>query len=172
MTEPILGTIPRATRVSFSRSYASFADASAIVRKGDSRFKSILDLDKAGVTIAVRAGYTDQTFAADNLPSATLRALKVDDASQVFMEVIAGKADASLADSEQVKAFAAKHPTEVEARFIDPAPSYIPAGLMYRQGDFVFGNFLDTALNYMDANAVFAHLGRKYNLPPGTLRLR
>jgi ABC-type amino acid transport substrate-binding protein len=166
MTEPIFRTIPRATRVSFSRPYAYFGDAAGIVRKGDTRFKVIEDLNKSGVTIVVRQGYTDQTYAADNLPAATLRALKVDDASQLFLEVITKKADVALADLEQAKSFAAKHPKEVKVLFADPAPSYIPAGLMLRQGDFTFYNFLNASLDYMEANGDLLRLNRKFGISP------
>jgi cyclohexadienyl dehydratase len=165
MTEPIFRTIPRASRVTFTRPYAYFGDASGIVRKGEQRFARVEDLNKAGITIVVRQGYTDQAFAADNLPKATLRALKVDDVSQLFLEVISGKADVALADLEQVKAYAARH-AEVETRFTDPAPAYIPAGMMVRQGDFTFYNFLNTSLDYMESNAVLARLNRKYGLSP------
>jgi polar amino acid transport system substrate-binding protein len=169
MTEPILGTIPRASRVGFTRPYAYFGDASAIVRKGEARFKGIHDLNQPGVTIAVRAGYTDQTYAADNLPAASLRALKVEDTSQVFLEVIAGKADVALANSDEVRAFVAAHPSEVEARFVDPAPAYIPAGLMLRQGDFTFYNFLNVALDYLDTNGDLARVRNKYGISPASL---
>jgi ABC-type amino acid transport substrate-binding protein len=164
MTEPIFRTIPRAVQVSFSRPYAYFGDAAAIVRKKESRFKVIDDLNKPGVTVVVRQGYTDETFAADNLSAASRRSLKVDDVSQLFLEVIAGKADAALADLEQVQAFAAKHPTEVQARFTNPAPSYIPAGFMLRQGDFIFYNFVNASIDYMEANSVLTRLNRKYGL--------
>lgn len=166
MTEPIFRTIPRATQVTFSRPYAYFGDAAGIVRKGDTRFKTISDLNKSGVTIVVRQGYTDQTYAADNLPAATTRALKVDDASQLFLEVITGKADIALSDLEQVKAFAAQHANQVETRFTDPAPSYIPAGLMLRQGDFTFYNFMNAAVDYMEANGDLSRLNRKFNISP------
>lgn len=166
MTEPIFRTIPRATRVTFSRPYAYFGDAVGIVRKGEKRFKVVDDLNKAGVTIVVRQGYTDQTFATDNLPAASIRALKVNDASQLFLEVITGKADVALSDLEQAKSFVTKHQAEVELRFADPAPSYIPAGLMIRQGDFTFYNFLNTSLEYMEANSVLARLNKKYGLSP------
>lgn len=169
MTEPILGTISRAAQVGFTRPYTYFGDASAIVRKGETRFSDIQDLNRSGVTIAVRAGYTDQTYAADNLPAASLRALKVDDTSQVFLEVIAGKADVALANSDEVKAFAAAHPNEVEARFVDPAPAYIPAGLMLRQGDFTFYNFLNVALDYLDTNGDLARIKKKYGISPASL---
>ncbi|MFN7919082.1 MAG: ABC transporter substrate-binding protein [Bryobacteraceae bacterium] len=167
MTEPIFRTIPRATRVTFSRPYAYFGDAVGVVRKGEKRFRVVDDLNKPGITVVVRQGYTDQTFATDNLPAASIRSLKVDDVSQLFLEVITGKADVALSDLEQAKAFAEKHRSEVELRFTDPAPSYIPAGLMLKQGDFTFYNFLNTSLEYMEANSVLARLNKKYGLSPG-----
>ncbi len=166
MTEPIFRTIPRATQVSFSRAYMFFGDAAAIVRKGEQRFQTIDDLNSPNVTVVVRQGYTDQTFATNNLPKATLKVLKVDDVSQLFLEVISGKADVALSDLAQVRAFASVHVKDVEARFVDPAPSYIPAGLMLRQGDFAFYNFLNSALDYLEANGDLARLNRKYGLSP------
>jgi ABC-type amino acid transport substrate-binding protein len=166
MTEPIFRTIGRAARVTFSRPYAYFGDASGIVRRGEQRFKGISDLNAKGVTIVVRQGYTDEAFAVENLPEASLRVLKVDDVSQLFLEVISGKADIALADTEQVKAFAEVHASEVEARFTDPAPSYISAGFMLKQGDFSFYNFLNTSIDYVEANSVLSRLNQKYHLAP------
>jgi ABC-type amino acid transport substrate-binding protein len=168
MTEPIFRTISRATRVTFSRPYAYFGDAAAIVRKGDNRFKIVDDLNKPEIKIAVREGYADQAFAADHLPAETLRVLKVDDVSQLFLEVVAGKADVALADLEQVRAFAHAHSSEVDSRFTDPAPVYIPAGMMLPQGDFIFYNFLNTSLDYMEANGILTFISTKYGLSPMT----
>jgi cyclohexadienyl dehydratase len=168
MTEPIFRTIPRATRVTFSRPYAYFADAVGVVKKGDQRFKSIDDLNHSEVKIAVRQGYTDQQFAKDNLPEATVRALKVDDASQIFLEVMLGRADVVLTDLEQAKAFVAAHSDEVELRFNDPAPAYIPAGFMLRQGDFALYNFVNSSLDYLEANGALTRLNKKYGITPTT----
>jgi cyclohexadienyl dehydratase len=164
MVEPIFETISRASRVSFSRPYAYFGDAVGVVRKGETRFKNIDALNRPGVTVAVRQGYTDQEFATDNLPNAKVTTLKVNDASQLFLEVIADRADVALADLEQARAFVAAHPTQVELRFANPAPVYIPAGFMFRQGDFTFYNFMNSAIGYAESNGVLRRLDRKYNV--------
>jgi len=164
MVEPIFQTIGRASRVTFSRPYAYFGDAVGVVRKGETRFQNIDDLNQPGVTVTVRQGYTDQEFAADNLPNAKVTALKVEDASQLFLEVIAERADVALADLEQARAFVAAHPTQVELRFTNPAPVYIPAGFMLRQGDFTFYNFINSSLGYAESNGVLRRLDRKYNV--------
>lgn len=98
------------------------------------------------------------------MPNATVTALKVEDASQLFLEVLTGRADVALADLEQARAFVAAHPTEVELRFDNPAPVYIPAGFMFRQGDFTFYNFINSALGYAESNGVLRRLDRKYNV--------
>ncbi len=164
MTEPIFQTIARATRVGFTDPYSYFGDSAGIVRKGETRFSRIEDVNKTGITVAVRQGYTNQAFAIQNLPKATIRAVKVDDASQLFLEVVTGKADIALADLAQVKAFVAAHSGEVEARFVAPPPSSIPAGFMYRQGDFVFGNFLNSAIRYAESNGIIKGIKRKYDI--------
>lgn len=166
MTEPIFRTIPRAARVTFSRPYAYFADAVGVVKKGDERFQAIENLNKPGVTVVVRQGYTDQQFAEDNLPNADIRALKVDDASQLFLEIPAGRADIVLTDLEQAKAFVEVHSAQFELRFTDPAPSYIPAGFMLKQGDFALYNFANSALDYLEANGALGRLSRKYHITP------
>src|ERR1043165_60457 len=79
MVEPIYETIPRAATVSFTRAYAYFGYAAGVVRKGETRFQKIEDVNKSTVTVAVRTGYTDQTYADQNLPLAKKRAMTVDD---------------------------------------------------------------------------------------------
>lgn len=164
MVEPIFQTIPRATKVTFSTPYSYFGYAAAIVRKGENRFKSVSDLNTKGVVVAVRLGYTDQTYAERNLPNATIRKLKADDISQVFADVTSGHSDIALADLEQVKAYAKEHPNSVDALWVDNPPAAVPAGFMLRQGDFVFFNFLNTAISYLDSNGVFEQLDKKYGV--------
>lgn len=161
---PIYQTIPRAARVTFTRPYGYFGDAAGLVKKGDIRFKSINDLNNPDVTIAVVLGYTDQAFVEQNLPKANLKAMKVNDVSQVYADVLAGNSDIALTDAEQLKAFAAQHSSLVDVLFIDPPTATIPAGFMIRQGDFEFYNFLNTAIDYMEANKVLDNLDKKYNV--------
>jgi len=164
MVEPIFETIPRAARVSFTRPYAYFGYAAGIVRKGDKRFQKIDDLNKSGVTIAVRSGYTDQSYAEQNLALANKRAMNVTDINQVFLDVLSGNSDIALADVEQVKAFAKAHASQVDALFVDNPPALTPAGFMLKQGDFSFYNFLNAAIDYLESNGILDQLDRKYNV--------
>lgn len=99
-----------------------------------------------------------------NLPKATVRALKADDITQVFLDVLSGNSDIALADLEQVKAFAKEHSTQVDVLFADPPPASVPAGFMLRQGDFSFYNFLNSALDFLESNGVLDRLDVKYEV--------
>jgi ABC-type amino acid transport substrate-binding protein len=162
MAEPIFRTIPRATSVSFTRPYAYFGYATAIVRKGEKRFTKIEDLNNPNITIAVRSGYTDQAFAEQNLSKATIRALNVTDANQIFLDVLSKNADVALSDTEQAKSFAKAHSGEVDILFSETPPAFVAAGFMLKQGDFSFYNFLDTSIDYMESNNILDQLDTKY----------
>lgn len=164
MVEPIFRTIPRSTQVTFTRPYAYFGYAEGVVRKGDTRFTKIEDLNRPNITIAVRLGYTDQTFAEENLSRAKIKAMNVSDTNALFLDVISGNSDIALADAESVKAFAKEHSNQIDTLFINPPPASVPAGFMLKQGDFTFYNFLNTAIDYMETNKVLDSLDKKYNI--------
>ena len=165
MVEPIFYTIPRAAQVAYTRPYAFFGYAVPVVRKGENRFKSILDLNNGKLTLAVTQGVTDQEFAARNLPRAKLKLIPGNDISITLTEVLVGKADAALADVPTVLTFLKAHPNEVEALFLDNPPAITPAGFMVGPGDLEFLNFLNTALMTLEAGGVFDQLETTYALP-------
>lgn len=170
MTEPIFRTISRAKEVTFTRPYAYFGYAAGIVRAGEKRFSSVEELNDASVAIAVRQGYTDETYVERNLPRAKMLSLQADDIAQVFLAVTSGQADIALADLEQVRGYAAEHESSVDTRFIDDPPALVPAGFMIRRGDFPFYAFLNASIDYMESNAVLDRLDAKYGV--STLRDR
>lgn len=167
----IFRTIPRATRVTFTRPYAYFGYAGGLVKKGDTRFRTIEDLNNPNITVAVTLGDTDQSFIEQNLPKAKLKTMKVDDVSQVYADVLAGNSDISLSEILELKAYAKEHSDQVDTLFTNPPPASVPAGFMVRQGDFSFYNFLNTAIDYMETNKVLDALDKKYNVStPRTLK--
>lgn len=164
MVEPIFETIARAKEVTFTKPYAYFGFASGIVRKDDRRFPTFESLNKPGVRVVVRQGYTDESYAQARLPSATIRSMKVDDINLLFVEVISGNADIALADTSQAKDFAAAHKDQVDAIFTNPPPASVPAGFMVRQADLAFASFLNASLDYLESNGVLDSLDHKYNV--------
>lgn len=165
MIEPIFMTIPRSARVGFTRPYAYFGYAAAIVKKGDKRFKTVQDFNSKNITLAVTQGVTDQEYATVNLPNANLKVIPNKDISITMTEVLAGKADAALADVPTILEFVKAHPKDVDAIFVDNPPATTPAAFMAAQDQVEFINFLNNALLYLEANGTFEKLESKYQLP-------
>lgn len=164
MVEPIFQTIPRATKVAFSRPYAFFGYAAGIVKAGENRFATVKDVDQKGVTVVVIQGYTDQAFADRTFSQATVRPITVTDAGQLFAEVVAGRADIALADAQQVAAFAKTQPGRVKALWVENPPASVAAGFMLRHGDLPLMSFLNAAIEYAETNGVLAGLNKRYDI--------
>ncbi len=165
MIEPIFMTIPRSAQVGFTIPYAYFGYASVLVRKGETRFKSIEDLNKPNLTLAVTQGVTDQEYVERNLPKAKVKLIPGNDISITLTEVLIGKADAALADVPTILQFLKAHPNDVIALFLNNPPATTPAAFMTRPDEVEFINFLNNALLYLEANGFFDSLERKYDLP-------
>jgi polar amino acid transport system substrate-binding protein len=167
---PIFQSIQRAREVMYTRPYVYIGSATGIVRKGDTRFKSISDLNKPGVTVVVRQGLVDQSYAEKNLPNATVVAMRVDDVSLIVLEVLSGKADIAIADTSQMRAFQKAHSDQAELVFTDPPPIIFPAGFIVRHEDFEMVNFLNASLDLLEINGVLDDLARKHQADAYTIK--
>ncbi len=165
MVEPIIMTIPRSARVGFSRPYTYFGYATVVTKKSESRFNAIQDLNSPKIRVAVSQGVTDHEFALKRLPNSDLKVISGSDITQVMTEVLLGKADAALVDLPSARKFIKAHPAEVKVLFSDPPPAVTPAGLMTRQQEYDFINFLDNALLALEANGTLQRLEDEYDIP-------
>jgi polar amino acid transport system substrate-binding protein len=153
-------TIPRATAVAFTTPIIYIGNG-AIVRRGDTRFRSLSDFDKPAITIAVAQGEASHEYALQHLPTAHLTVLSTADLSQPLTEVIAGRADVGLADAWTTAQFAAKHP-EVVDLFAGQPYDLTPVGWAVRQNDTEFLNFVNTAVDYLISTGRMRDWERKY----------
>lgn len=87
-------TPERAKSIDFSDPY--LATGLCLLLKSDSPARSIADLDRAGVKVAVKKGTTGHLYATNQLKKATL--LVLDKESAAVLEVSQGKADAFIYD--------------------------------------------------------------------------
>ncbi len=142
-------TIPRAMAVAFTRPIIYIGNG-AIVRHGDTRFKSIKDFNKKGIKLAVAQGEASHEYAREHFPNAELTVLSTADLSQPLTEVLAGRADVGLADAWTTSQFAAVHPEAVDL-FAGRPYDLTPAGWAVRQDDVVLLQFVNTALDYMES---------------------
>ena len=87
-------TVERAKSIDFSEPYLT--TGLCLLLKKDSSAKSITDLDKAGVKVAVKKGTTGHIYATTRLKNAQI--LVLDKESAAVLEVSQGKADAFIYD--------------------------------------------------------------------------
>ena len=91
-------TAERAQSIDFSDPY--IATGLCLLLKKDSPARSIADLDRKGVKVAVKKGTTGHVFATGNLKNAEI--LVLDKESAAVLEVAQGKADAFIYDQMSV----------------------------------------------------------------------
>ena len=104
-------TEERAKVIAFSDPYAKIGLALLVGK--DSGISDLGSLDRAELTIAVKAGTTGETFAETKLSKAKL--LRLDHAGTCAIEVAQGKVDAFIYDQSSVLEFADRHPDTTRA---------------------------------------------------------
>lgn len=157
---PTFSTVPRAKLVAFGRPQM-FVGNSAIIRQGDSRFKSLSDIDKKGVTVAVTAGEAGNEFAKANFKNATIKVITEGDQSTTFSEVLDKRADVALGDAWFTSQFARVHPQVVDL-FASKPYNVTPVGWSTRYEDLDLLNFIDTSLDYLESIGKLDEIDAKY----------
>jgi len=155
-------TPSRAAAIDFARPVLYGGDT-ALVRKGDTRFKTIEDLNKTGVKIATALGESGDIYAKANLTNATISSIDVgsSDQSRFLLEVTSGRADIGIADYNTIANFAKAHP-ETEVIFSDNPFNLSPDAYGVRHGDTNLLNFMNNTILTMQVNGTWSAIENKY----------
>lgn len=135
-----------------------------LVRKGDTRFKTVADLDQSGISVATATGESGDMYAKANFSKATINAIDVDssDQSRFMLEVTSGRSDIAIADYNTIANFASTHP-ETEIVFGDNPFNLSPDAYAVRYGDSNFLSFLNNSLLIQKSNGTWDASMKKYN---------
>lgn len=153
--------INRSTAVSFTRPFY-YAGNNGVVKMGDTRFKTISDLNRSDIKIAVIQGEFGHIYAQKYLPKAQLVVLeKTADNTAPLLAVSAGQADIGLIMADTVEDYVKKH-AEVTKLFPNPY-STTPITWAARKSDQQLLNFLENAINYLESTGELDALAKKYN---------
>jgi len=153
--------INRSTAVAFTRPFY-YAGNNGVVKTGDNRFKTIDDLNRSGIKIAVIQGEFSQIYAKKYLPKAQLLVLDANsDNTAPLVAVTSGQADAGLIMDDVVGSYAKTHP-EVKKLFSQPY-SVTPISWVTRNNDQQLYNFLTNSINYLEATGDLNALAKKYS---------
>lgn len=155
--------IPRAAAVTFSKTLF-FAGNSGLVRKGDTRFKTIEDVNKPGIKVVVATGESGDIYAKEHLKQAEIISINVDssDLSRFLLEVSTGRADIGLADADTIRLFAAAHPETTDA-FANNPFDLNPDAWPLPQGQPDWLNFINSSLSYLQTNGKWAAWEKAYD---------
>ena len=155
--------IPRAEVVSFTRPLY-YVGLSALGKTGETRFKTVDDMDKEGVTIATATGEGGDNYLKQNFKKAKIVSINVDsaDISRFMTEVSSGRADLAIADSNQIASYAKAHP-ETSDLFATNPFQLMPVAWALPQGDPGFVQFINTSIDYMESTGQIDAALKKYD---------
>ncbi len=153
-------TVPRAAAVEFTKPI-SYLGYSAIVKKGDTRFQSLADLNQAGIKIALVQGGASVEYARENFPKAQHVTLSTGNLLAPFVEVSAGRADVGIEDAWQAHRYALEHP-EVADLFDGRPYNVLPIAWSVKRGNQDLLNFMNTSIDWLMINDRFQKIAASY----------
>jgi len=155
-------TIQRAAAVEFTKPI-HYLGYSAIVKKGDERFKALGDFNKEGLKIAVVQGGAAQEYVKENFPNATVVALSTGNLTAPFIEVSAGRADVGIEDAWQARRYASVQPGVVDL-FQENPYNLLPIAWTVRRGNQDLLNFLNTSIDFMLLTGRWERMAKVYGM--------
>lgn len=155
-------TIQRAAAVEFTKPI-HYLGYSAIVKKGDERFKALSDFNKSGLKIAVVQGGAAQEYVKENFPNATVVALGTGNLTAPFMEVSAGRADVGVEDAWQARRYASQQPGVTDL-FQDNPYNLLPIAWTVKRGNQDLLNFMNTAIDFMLLTGRWERMANGYGM--------
>jgi len=159
-------TIPRAMAVAFVDPVYYKGWSAAALKS--SNIKSMADLKKPGLRVAVIQGTSDHDWAVRNLPDAKL-VVSTAEASVMLLDLIAGRADVGLTDSLVTALFVEKYPQVLDI-FADRPYLINPVSWAVRMEDHDLLRFMNIAVAQANFHGVFAAIEGKYNIKGAHLR--
>ncbi len=152
-------TFERARTATFSKPYMRYGKL-VMIRAGDKdRFKSLADLDRPDVKIAYNKGGLNETFAKTMFKQAS--PVGYDSNALAMADLLAGKADAQVADSTAA-IYTARQDPRIAA--MDPGNVFNPvyvAILLHRE-DQTLLNYLDIWIDQIDMDGTLAKIRTKW----------
>ncbi len=158
---PTFTTIARAKSVAFSTPLVAGGN-SAIVRKGDQRFKNLSDIDKKGIVVAVTQGEQGQEYAKRNLTNAEIIVISGGDQNLTLSEVLTGRADVALGDFYICKKFAEEHDGAFDLFATNPY-NVTPVAWSVRYTDLELLHFINTCIENLELSGYMDKVNKKYN---------
>ena len=144
---PAMGLITRAMAIDFTHPLFYNGDRFS-QRKGEKRFKSIGDINKKGVNIAVLQGGSTYDWSKTYLPNASLVVVPGGDLVGVFVQLSMGHVDLPFGNAVTAKTYEKTHP-ELEPALRGKIMNMAGCSWTVRRGEQDLLNFLNVAIDYI-----------------------
>ncbi|EJN10316.1 ABC transporter substrate-binding protein [Herbaspirillum sp. YR522] len=126
-------TVKRAMAVDFSTPLF-YLGSVAVVKANDNRFKTPADMNKPEIKIAVVQGTAAEDWVRQTMPNAKVTSLAGGNLTAGFMEVAAGRVDASFEDSFTAGRFVEQQPS-TKVIFGDKPVFFLPIAWTVKKGN-------------------------------------
>jgi ABC-type amino acid transport substrate-binding protein len=152
----------RAAAVSFSRPVMYMGHSVTIRKEDAAKFKSLSDIDKAGVTVATVLGTSGHEYMKQNFKHATIKPLDTGDLTQDSLEVLAGRADAALQDAFKVAQVVGRHKDKLVDLFAERPFYMLPVAYVVGKNNQELLTFVNNLLDWMDTNEKWQEIAKNY----------
>ncbi|MEJ0067447.1 MAG: transporter substrate-binding domain-containing protein [Pseudomonadota bacterium] len=158
----IVYNAPRAMEINYIKPLWA-KGSNVVLPNASDKFKTMSDLNRSGVTLAVLAGSSENEVAKRLFPEATLLALKATQPAQILDSVKRGDADGGFLPALTIKWWLAVPENRAWGKlgFPDGDVANAPNGWAVRYGDPGWKNFLDSFAEWAVAsqlvNRLYAH---------------
>jgi ABC-type amino acid transport substrate-binding protein len=153
-------TVGRASAVEFTHP-VQYLGYSAVVKQGDTRFKTIADFNNPNITIALLQGGASVEYAKEFFPKAKVTLLATGNTTAPFIEVSAGRADVGIEDAWSAARYSKVHP-EVNNLFAASPYNVLPIAWTVKRGNADLLNFMNTSIDWLMINDRLQTIATKY----------
>lgn len=134
---------------------------SAVIRKGDSRFRSFSDFNNEGVTLSVTQGTGEHDYAQNYLAKANIKAYSSPDLTLPLLEVLNKRSDVAFTDTYTATQFVKKNPS-LQALYVENPFNLTAVSWTVRRGDQEWLDFLNNSLLYLELSGRLKEFEKKY----------
>lgn len=159
-------TVQRSMSVTFTKPIF-YLGYGALVRLNDDRYKTLADIDAPGTRVAVVQGGAAEDYARRNFPKAQVITLATGNLTAGFIEVVAGRADASIEDGVTMDAFVARQPT-VKNLYSAKPYNFTPIAWTVRRGNTELAGVLNAGIEVLQSSGRWDEIARAQGVSAGT----
>lgn len=152
-------TQERNLKINFADPYIIVGQTILLNKKNEGVVKSYKDLNDPKYTVTSKLGTTGEQAVKRLLPKANYKSFEVE--TEAAMEVLSGKADASVYDLPFCAVFMAQQGKD-QLIFLDEPFTYEPLAWSFRQGDADFMNWLNNFLRQMKNDGRYERIYDKW----------